>query len=182
MLSIFKMANCFLDLSQAIIGMMIKEKKFYNIKHDDDNKADVLETLNYYKWYKCTRKKNTMTKRNRNHHQKESHWKVRCQKKSSLSTREKKEESNVNKYYIKKLPINRILLLRTFNNVCFKDRIHVVKFLERKQKKNCCYCRFLYLKTKSENWPEPVIRCSIYQCSLCNVYLYLDHFHIFHTM
>ena len=31
--------------------------------------------------------------------------------------------------------IDGILLLRTFNNVCFKDRIHAVKILEKKQKK-----------------------------------------------
>ena len=76
--------------------------------------------------------------------------------------------------------IDRILLLRTFNNVCFKDRIHAVKISEKKQKKNCCYCRFLYLKAKTDNWPEPLIRRSIYQCSLCKVHLCLDHFHIFH--
>ena len=101
MLSVFKMEIFFFGFVASYYWDDDKRKKFYNIEHDDSDKEDVLETINHYKWYNCTRNKKIMTKRNRNRHQKERHWKVRCQQKKSSSTREKKEDSDANKCYVK---------------------------------------------------------------------------------
>ena len=48
MLSIFKM-EFFFGFVASYYWDDDKRKKFYNIEHDDGDKEDVLETINYYK-------------------------------------------------------------------------------------------------------------------------------------
>lgn len=70
--------------------------------------------------------------------------------------------------------------LDIFDCVRLQHGIHAMKKVEKTKLKHCCYCRFLFVKAKAENLPEPKMKKTITQCSFCKVHLCPDHFHIFH--